>query len=46
MHKRRLISNSHVSPPKPEPEKMWHCLSRNQGVEGEHDEQYQMLVGI
>jgi hypothetical protein len=24
--------------------KLWHGLSRNQGVVGEHDEQYQMLV--
>jgi hypothetical protein len=32
-------------PPKPELGKVWHCVSRNQGVVGEHDEQYQMLVG-
>jgi hypothetical protein len=33
-------------PPRPEPRKMWHGLSRNQGTVGEHDELYQMLVGI
>jgi len=32
-------------PPKHEPEKTWHGLSRNQGVEGKHDEQYQMSTG-
>jgi hypothetical protein len=25
-------------PPRPEPGKVWHGLSRNQGVVGEHDE--------
>jgi hypothetical protein len=25
--------------------KTWHGLSRNQGVAGEHDEQYQMSAG-
>ncbi len=33
-----------IPPPRPEPEKAWHGLS-NQGVVGEHDEQYQMPVG-
>jgi hypothetical protein len=46
MHKRKLGWNSHVSPPRLEPRKVWHGLSRNQGVIGEHDEQYQMPVGI
>jgi hypothetical protein len=32
-------------PPRPESGKMWHGLNKNQGVVGEHDEQYQMLVG-
>jgi hypothetical protein len=32
-------------PPKLELGKAWHGLSRNQGVAGEHDEQYQMLAG-
>jgi hypothetical protein len=45
MHKRRLRWNSHVSPLKPEPGKMWHGLNKNQGAVGEHDEQYQMLAG-
>jgi hypothetical protein len=31
--------------PKPEPEKTWHGLSRNQGATQEHDEQYQMPMG-
>jgi hypothetical protein len=31
-------------PPKLELGKMWHGLSKNQGVVGEHNEQYQMLV--
>ncbi len=33
-------------PPKPEPGKTWHGLSRNQGDVGEHDEQYQMPARI
>jgi len=33
-------------PPKLEPEKAWHGLSRNQGAAREHDEQYQMPTGI
>jgi hypothetical protein len=33
-------------PPRPELGKTWHGLSRNQGVVGEHDEQYQMLANI
>jgi len=36
---------SHVSPPRPEPGKTWHGLSRNQGAVGEHDEQYQLPTG-
>jgi hypothetical protein len=32
-------------PPRPEPGKAWHGLSRNQGVVGEHDEQYQLPMG-
>jgi hypothetical protein len=32
-------------PPRPELAKAWHGLSRNQGAAGEHDEQYQILVG-
>jgi hypothetical protein len=32
-------------PPKPEPGKTWHGLSRNQGVARKHDEQYQIPVG-
>jgi len=32
-------------PPKPESGKTWHGLSRNQGVVGEHDEQYQLPAG-
>jgi len=32
-------------PPRPEPRKAWHGLSRNQGVTREHDEQYQMSTG-
>jgi hypothetical protein len=31
-------------PPRTESGKMWHGLSRNQGVVGKHDEQYQMLA--
>ncbi len=31
-------------PPRLEPGKAWHGLSRNQGARGEHDEQYQMLA--
>jgi len=34
-----------IPPPRPEPGKMWHGINRNQGVVGEHDEQYQMLIG-
>jgi len=45
MHKRRLRLNSHISPPRPEPGKTWHGLSRNQSDAREHDEQYQMLMG-
>jgi len=37
--------NSHVSPPRLEPGKTWHGLSRIQGVVGKHDEQYQMSMG-
>jgi hypothetical protein len=33
-------------PPKIEPRKTWHGLSRHQGVVGEHDEQYQMPTEI
>jgi hypothetical protein len=33
-------------PPKLEPRKAWHGLSKNQGVAREHDEQYQMPTGI
>jgi hypothetical protein len=33
------------TPPKPELGKAWHGLSKNQGVIGEHDEQYQMPIG-
>jgi hypothetical protein len=33
-------------PPKPELGKSWHGLSKNQGVAGEHDEQYEMSAGI
>jgi hypothetical protein len=32
-------------PPKPEPGKVWHGLSRNQGAIREYDEQYQMPTG-
>jgi hypothetical protein len=32
-------------PPRPEPGKAWHGLSRNQGDVGEHDEQYQLPTG-
>jgi hypothetical protein len=32
-------------PPRPEPRKAWHGLSRNQGVVGEHDGQYQLPAG-
>jgi hypothetical protein len=32
-------------PTKPKPRKAWHGLNKNQGVVGEHDEQYQMSVG-
>ncbi len=32
-------------PPRPESGKMLHGLNKNQGATGEHDEQYQMLVG-
>jgi hypothetical protein len=32
-------------PPRPELEKVWHGLSRNQGVAEEHDEQYQRSAG-
>jgi len=32
-------------PPRPEPGKAWHGLSRNQGAVGEHDEQYQSPAG-
>jgi hypothetical protein len=35
-----------IPPPRPEPRKAWHGLNRNQGVIGEHDEQYQMPAGI
>jgi hypothetical protein len=45
MHKRRLRWNFHVPPPRPELGKVWHGLSRNQGVVREHDEQYQMSTG-
>jgi hypothetical protein len=38
MHKRRLRWNSHISPPRPELEKSWHGLNRNQGAVKEHDE--------
>ncbi len=34
-----------IIPPRPEPGKAWHGLSRNQGVVGEHDEQYQLPAG-
>jgi len=33
-----------IPPPIPEPGKVWHGLSRNQGVVGKHDEQYQLLA--
>jgi hypothetical protein len=33
------------TPPRPELGKVWHGLSRNQGVVKEHDEQYQMSTG-
>jgi hypothetical protein len=33
-------------PPRLELEKVWHGLSINQGAVREHDEQYQMSVGI
>jgi hypothetical protein len=33
-------------PPRLELGKMWHGLDRNQGVVGEHDEQYQMSARI
>jgi hypothetical protein len=36
----RLRWNSHVSPARPEPGKIWHGLSRNQDAVGEHDEYY------
>jgi hypothetical protein len=32
-------------PPRPEPGKAWHGMRLNQGAIGEHDEQYQLLVG-
>jgi hypothetical protein len=32
-------------PPKLEPRKAWHGLSRNQGAIRKHDEQYQMSAG-
>jgi hypothetical protein len=32
-------------PPRLKPRKAWHGLRKNQGVVGEHDEQYQMQVG-
>jgi len=32
-------------PPRLELRKTWYGLSRNQGVVGEHDEQYQMPMG-
>jgi hypothetical protein len=32
-------------PPRLESGKVWHDLSRIQGVVGEHDEQYQMPAG-
>jgi hypothetical protein len=32
-------------PPRLEPRKTWHGLNKNQGVVGEHDEQYQMSAG-
>jgi hypothetical protein len=32
-------------PFKLKPGKVWHGLSKNQGVIGEHDEQYQMMAG-
>jgi len=32
-------------PPRPEPGKVWHGLSRNQNAAGERDEQYQLPVG-
>jgi hypothetical protein len=35
-----------IPPPRLEPKKVWHGLNKNQGVVGEHDEQYQMLTGI
>jgi len=41
----RLRWNSPVSPPKPEPGKARHGLNKNQGVVGEHDEQYQLPMG-
>jgi hypothetical protein len=31
--------------PRLEPRKAWYGLSKNQGVVGEHDKQYQMLIG-
>jgi hypothetical protein len=31
-------------PPKPEPGKTWHGLSKNQGVAREHEKQYEMLT--
>jgi hypothetical protein len=31
--------------PKPKSGKAWHGLSRNQGVVGEHDDQYEMPAG-
>jgi hypothetical protein len=34
-----------IPPPILEPGKAWHGLNRNQGVVGEHDEQYQMPAG-
>jgi len=33
-------------PPRPDPGKAWHGLSRNQGAVRKHDELYQMSIGI
>ncbi len=44
MHKSRLRSNFHVFPPRLQPGKTWHGLSKNQGATGKHDEKYQMLT--
>jgi hypothetical protein len=47
MHKKRLRKKfSCIPPPRLELGKMWHGLDRNQGVVGEHDEQYQMSARI